>query len=169
MNFYETPVREWSLRPFHKLDKEWALLTAGNEDRYNTMTVSWGTMGTLWSLPVTTVYCRSQRYTKEFLEKFDFYTLSFFGGRYMKELGYLGSNSGRDGDKVAHVGFAPLFDAETGAPYFAQASTVLICRKLYHQDLAEAHFTAPAILKEHYPTRDLHTQYVGEVLRVLER
>ena len=85
---------ELTLRPFYTLDKQWALLTAGDRARFNTMTVSWGGLGTLWNKPVATVYVRPQRYTYEFTERNEYFTLSFFGGNFMDDLQYLGSHSG---------------------------------------------------------------------------
>ena len=72
----EISVEELKLNPSTLIGKEWALLTAGNKDGYNTMTVSWGQMGELWNKPTTVVYIRPQRYTKEFVDKSDYYTLS---------------------------------------------------------------------------------------------
>ena len=69
---------------FTKFDKQWALLTAGNKDSFNTMTVSWGGLGTLWSRPVATVYVRTSRYTHEFMDREDYFTISFFPEHYKK-------------------------------------------------------------------------------------
>ncbi len=41
---------------FEQFDKKWALLTAGSENDFNTMTISWGSLGTLWNKSVATVY-----------------------------------------------------------------------------------------------------------------
>lgn len=30
------------INPFDKFNKEWALVTAGNKDKFNSMTISWG-------------------------------------------------------------------------------------------------------------------------------
>ena len=79
-------------------DKKWALLTAGNKGSFNTMTVSWGGMGTIWGKPVATVYVRTSRYTHEFMDREDYFTVSLFPEDYKKILGVLGSTSGRDMD-----------------------------------------------------------------------
>ncbi len=63
-------------RPFHLLDKEWALLVAG-KDKANPMTVSWGGFGTLWNKPVVTVYVRPTRFTFCLLETEPEFTLNF--------------------------------------------------------------------------------------------
>ena len=97
----EISVEELKLNPSTLIGKEWALLTAGNKDGYNTMTVSWGQMGELWKKPTTVVYIRPQRYTKEFVDKSDYYTLSFLPDGHRDAQSYLGSHSGRDEDKLA--------------------------------------------------------------------
>ena len=116
LNFREIPVSELNIHPYTAIAKEWMLITAGNEERgYNTMTASWGHLGSIWGhgggLPTSVIFIRPQRFTKEFVDREEYYTLSFFGPEYKKALGYLGSHSGRDGDKVAAVELTPVFQA----------------------------------------------------------
>jgi len=164
----EIAVQELSLNPMTQIAKEWMLITAGCEERgYNTMTASWGHLGSIWGhgggLPTSVVYVRPQRYTKEFVDREELYTLCFFPG-YKKELGYLGSHSGRDEDKVAAVGLTPVFGE--GYTYFAEASLVLVCRKLYRAPLLEEGFLYQSTIEENYPKRDFHDLYIGEILKV---
>lgn len=109
----EISYRELMLNPMTMTDEKWWLITAGNESGCNTMTASWGHLGTVWGHgdggATVVVYVRPQRYTKEFLDREERFTLSVMGEGYRKELGYLGSASGRDGDKLAHVGFRPMY------------------------------------------------------------
>ena len=109
MAFRSVPYDSLSLNPFTKIGKEWALLTAGNENGFNTMTVSWGAMGFMWGKPSVTVYIRPQRYTKEFVDARDTFTLSFYPAEKKDALSYLGKVSGRDENKVKKVGFTPAF------------------------------------------------------------
>ena len=153
------------LDPFSLIGGDWMLLTAGTEDRgYNTMTCSWGHMGPVWASDTTVAYVRPQRYTKEFVDREDLYTLCFFDGR-KKELGYLGSRSGRDEDKVAKVGLTPVF--EDGYTYFAEAKLVIVCRKLYQAPLKEEYFLDRETLEKNYPDRDFHDLYVGRIEKIL--
>ena len=85
MAFRSVPYDSLSLNPFTKIGKEWALLTAGDENGFNTMTVSWGAMGFMWGKPSVTVYIRPQRYTKKFVDANDTFTLSFYGNAYFEE------------------------------------------------------------------------------------
>ncbi len=79
MSFQEVSIEELQMNPFTKIGKEWMLITAGNEEKHNTMTASWGGVGVLWGKNVVTAYIRPQRYTKEFVDAQDVFTLSFFG------------------------------------------------------------------------------------------
>ncbi len=101
-------MEEFEVSAFDVFDKKWALVTAGSLDDYNTMTIGWGGLGTLWSLPVATVYVKPVRYTYSYLEKNDFFTVSFFSGRFRGDLAILGSKSGRDCDKVALTKLTPV-------------------------------------------------------------
>ncbi len=105
---------------------EWMLVTAQKEGVVNTMTASWGGVGVLWGKNVATIYIRPQRYTKEFIDAGEMFTLSFFGGGYKKEMGHIGSVSGRDEDKIKTVGFH--VETVEGQPAFAESSLVLVCK-----------------------------------------
>ena len=154
------------LNPFEKIGKEWLLITAGNKQNFNTMTASWGNFGVLWNKNIATVFIRPQRYTFEFMEKSDYYTLSFFNGEYKKELTFCGRNSGKDVDKVKEVGFTPIFDKP--APYFKEAKLVFVCKKLYSQYIDPKNFLDKN-LEKNYELHDYHKFYIGEIIDCLVR
>lgn len=163
-------VSELKINPMTLIAKEWMLLSAGCQERgYNTMTASWGHLGSIWGhgggLPTAVAYVRPQRYTKEFMDREELYTLCFFPAGYKKALGYLGSHSGRDEDKVAKVGLTPVFGE--GYTYFAEAKLVLVCKKLYQAPLVAEGFVDKSILAEHYAAGDLHDMYIGEIVEIL--
>ncbi len=162
----EISVSELMLNPMTRISDEWMLITAGTEARgWNTMTASWGHLGSLWGHPTSVIYVRPQRYTKGFVDREEYYTLCFFPPEHHKALAYLGTHSGRDGDKVAATGLTPVSD-ERGT-WFAEASLVLLCRKLYRAPLVEEGFLDPRVVGSHYPEKDFHDLYVGEIVRVL--
>ena len=146
---------------FSLIGDQWMLITAGTAERCNTMTASWGGLGVLWQKNVATVYIRPQRYTYEFVEREPYFTLSFFGAGHRKELALCGSKSGRDVNKLEACGFTVETGAG-GAPYIAQAELVLVCRKLYWQDLDPNHFLYQEVHDE-YPGKDYHRMYIGEI------
>ena len=165
--FREINVSELKINPFTMIDKEWLLITAGSKEKCNTMTASWGTLGELWGSYVSTVFIRPSRYTLEFVEQENFYSLCVFDEAYRKALSYCGSHSGRDGDKIGAAGLTPVYDE--AAPYFAEAKLVFICRKLYGQKLDPACFTDPSLDAKNYPKKDYHKMFVGAVEKVLIR
>lgn len=166
MSFTETSAKELNgFNTFSQIGEKWMLITAGNEEKFNTMTASWGMMGILWNKDVATAFVRPQRYTFEFLEKNDYYTLSFFESKYKKQLSYCGRNSGRNVDKIKETGLTPIFDEQ--APYFKEASTVFICKKIYGQFISPEGFI-DVDLDKNYENKDYHKMYVGEIIKCLE-
>ena len=141
------------------------LITAGTPEHCNTMTASWGGLGVLWNANVAVSFVRPSRYTYEFLEKGKYYTLSFFDSGYRRALQLCGSKSGREIDKAEETGLIPVFDQ--AAPYFEQASLVLVCKKLYAQPMDPAGFVDKALDSRWYPDKDYHKMFVGEVIKVL--
>lgn len=162
-------IESLDLNAYNLIAKDWMLITAGNEKKYNTMTASWGQLGSLWGhgggKSVTTIYIRPQRYTKEFVDNNDYFSLTFFNEEYREALNYLGSHSGKNEDKVSKTNLSPAFDLK--APYFKEAKLVLICRKLYKQDIKEENFIDKSVISDSYPNKDFHTMYIGEIEEVL--
>lgn len=165
MPFQEINVREFSMKPFEMIGEEWMLVTAGDQEKYNTMTASWGGIGVMWGKNVAVTVIRPQRYTKELVESHDTFTLSFYPRDYKKALSICGSKSGRDIDKAKETGLTPAFDQ--AAPYFEQASVVLVCKKLYAQPMDPAGFADKSLDEKWYPDKDYHKMFVGEVVKVL--
>ena len=165
MAFKDIDIKELTFSPFAKIGDEWALVTAGDEEASNTMTVSWGGLGVVWGKNVATIYIRPQRYTKEFVDTAERFTLSFYGPEYKEALNVLGSESGRDTDKVAQVGFTPVYLDGTTA--YEQADLVLVCRKLYADDIKPERFIDQTCDADFYPEHDYHTMYIAEVERAL--
>ena len=165
MAFRKIDPREVTDNFIRLIGTDWMLLSAGEKDCCNTMTASWGMAGVLWSRPVTEVFVRPQRHTYGFMEKYGLYTCSFFDSSMRPALAYCGSHSGRDGDKIAAAGLTPVFDE--GTVYFEEARLVLVCRRLYSQKIDRKCFCDDSIELEHYPERDFHKAYVGEIVACL--
>lgn len=145
---------------------DWMLVTAGNEHKYNTMTANWGGAGYLWNKQVVFVFIRPERYTYEFTEKFDSFTLSFFDEKYQEALDICGSVSGRDCDKVSEASLTPLF-TELGNPTFAEARLVLECKKLYADMLKIDSFLNKEPVYAHYSSKGgFHKMYIAEIVKV---
>jgi flavin reductase (DIM6/NTAB) family NADH-FMN oxidoreductase RutF len=142
---------------------DWFLLTAGDfaSGAYNTMTVSWGSIGVIWNKPFVQVMVRPHRYTYPFIERYPTFTLSVFSERYRPALNLLGTKSGRDGNKIAEAGLTPIASSVVAAPAFAEAELVLECEKMYYTDLDPSHFLA-AHIAQHYKG-DFHRLYYAEI------
>ncbi len=164
MKFQEINVKELQKNPFSMIGDEWMLITAKKEDKVNTMTASWGGVGIMWGKTVAFVGIRPQRYTKEFVDNSEYFTLSFFGGEQKKAMGHLGSVSGRtEPDKIEKAG---LHVTELDAwPTFEEASLVFVCRKLYAQGMKEECFLGTEEINRWYPDKDFHTMYVAEIVK----
>lgn len=164
MNRQAIPVHQLSLPPFAVWDRKWFLLTAGEMGlgKFNTMTVSWGSFGWLWGKPLAMVVVRPTRYTYEFMEEQETFSLSAFPGAYRPALNLLGTKSGRDLDKVAASGLTPIALSHIAAPGFAEADLIVQCRKTYYHDFDPAHFLADYIAPLY--KNDYHRMYFGEIL-----
>lgn len=163
MSFVEIDIAKENLNPFEKISKEWFLVTAGDMENFNTMTASWGFMGFIWNKNCVVTVVRPQRYTKEFIDKNEYFTLSFFDETQRDALKFCGANSGRDCDKMAKTGLVPVkFDESVG---FEQAKMVLVCKKVYAQEMKEENFVDKNLCDKNYPRGDFHTAYYGEIVK----
>ncbi|MBR7163611.1 MAG: flavin reductase [Clostridia bacterium] len=163
--FYEITPEQIEKNPFTMIGKEWMLIAAETDGKANAMTASWGGVGVLWNKNVVFGFVRPQRYTKEFLDTEDRFSLTFFNESYKKDLQYFGTVSGRDEDKIAKTGLC-VKHAE-GAPYFEEGNLVIICKKLYAGTIDPDAIIAPDIDAKIYPDKDYHTVYIGEIVKVL--
>ena len=151
---------------FEMIGKDWMLLTAGNEQKYNTMTASWGGLGVLWNKNVVFAFVRPQRFTFDFMNESEYFSCSFFKEEYRNALSFCGKDSGRDVDKAKECNLTP--DFTENAPYFAEADTVIICKKLYVQQMDESCIIDKSI-KANYNGDDYHHVFVGEIVKVLKK
>ena len=169
MDLHKVDSKDFMLNPFERIGRDWMLVTAGNEEGVNTLTACWGGVGNLWHKDAAFIFIRPSRYTYEFIEKNQTFSLSFFGKEYKKKLGYLGSHSGRDEDKIGkmdlHIGFIQ------DTPYFQEANLVLICRKMYHLDF-EGNRIPDNEIRRFYTgedSGDFHRFYAGEVIGIYQK
>lgn len=167
MTFQKADVKELDMNPFKMIGDDWMVVAAEKDGKVNAMTASWGGAGVLWGKNVVTVYIRPQRYTKEFVDTNDTFTLSFFGGEYKKELGYLGKVSGRDEDKIKSVDFHT--EMIEGAPAFGESRLVLVCRKMYEDSIKPELFKDSEIDTKWYPEKDYHTMYIAEIIAAYKK
>jgi len=159
-------IKELLLPPFGLWDDNWLLLTAGENQpgQFNSMTVSWGALGWIWGKPLAVVVVRPQRYTRQFMDQHDTFSLCGFSAEYRPVLNMLGTLSGRDSDKMSRCGLKPIALSQIACPGFDEAELILECRKTYFDELNPQNFLADFIAP-HYKG-DYHRMYFGEVLAV---
>ena len=165
MSFTEIKAEELKDNPFDLIGKQWMLITAGNEEKCNTMIASWGGVGIMWGKPTATAYIRDSRYTKEFVDREDYFTLAFFGEEHREALNLCGRVSGRDEDKIKEAGLTPYYVDGTVA--FEEAKMIFVCKKVYVQRMGEENFVEKANLDKWYADKDMHNMYMGEIKKIL--
>lgn len=138
-----------------------AVLTAGTVEKYNAMTIAWGTLGLLWGKNVMTVFVRPSRYTYQFMKDCTYFTVSFFGPSFKNDVQILGTLSGRNQDKIAKTVLKPVAIKEDIIT-FLQARITFVCKKVYEDDLKIKETLDKDILR-YYQPRDYHDVFVGEI------
>ncbi len=152
--------------PFQLIGKEWMLITAGDEQKVNTMTASWGGLGVMYGKNVAFTVIRPQRYTKEFVDREETFSLSFLDKNYKDVLNYLGTVSGRNEDKIQKSKLT--LSRYDNTPYFNEANLVLICKKLFVQEMKGESLLNEKLDRTWYSNKDYHFLYVSEVTKVLQ-
>jgi len=161
----EKDIASFNENFFDLMEKDYGLLTAGTPESFNAMTISWGSIGTLWRRNTFTVYVRPSRFTFQFLTKSDYFTVSFFPKSFRDKLTYLGNHSGRDEDKIKKCNLTPV-TVGGNAVTFAEARLVFVCKKLYEADLLPE--AIPEMVQNRfYLQKDFHRIFIGEIVQVL--
>ena len=167
--FRKVKLDDISFEANKMFDNEWAVLAASKKDESsNCLTISWGSYGELWGKPIMVAYVRPERFSHEFIDDSEYFSINFFDEKYKKETLYLGTHSGRDEDKVGKVGFHYI-DGEK-CKYFEEANLVFVLRKIYSDNFKKENFIDQSIVDKIYGENgQLHTFYIGEIVEVLKR
>ena len=156
-------IAEKSFNPFDLIGQKWMLISAGTEDKWNTMTASWGAVGVMWGKPSATCYIRKSRFTKEFVDAGEYFTLTVLKDGNRQALNTLGSKSGRDMDKMHESGLTPVM--VEGQPTFEEAKLVLICRKACKTFIGRAGTHLPQARCDRHRTGRHGSGSAGQVVR----
>ena len=145
------------------------LLGAGDKEKSNAMTIGWGGIGTLWGRTALTVYVAEKRYTKEFMDKAEYFTVMAFDVKDSKVLNYMGTKSGRDGDKAQALGLHTAYTAN-GTPYYTEATLVIECKIMYAAPFDPQYFKSdvPKNMYANFPA-GIHSMYIGEVVNAWKK
>lgn len=163
--FKEIKPEELNKSTFQLIGKDWMLITAEKDNKVNTMTASWGGFGVIFQKNVVYIFIRPQRYTKEFVDNSDTFSLTFLDETFRKELSYLGTVSGKDEDKISKANLTVQHIDNT--PYFDEGKLVITCKKIYTQDFDPKGFTVEGLDEKFYPEKDYHTLYIAEIEKIL--
>lgn len=147
---------------------DWMLITVKDEEggRANAMTASWGALGVLWHKDVCICYVRPQRHTHKLLREQQRFSVAFMPEEHRDALKICGTKSGRDTDKLSESG---LHTVELdGVPMVKEASILLVCKKLYEDEIKEECFLESEVMAT-YKAKDYHTFYICEIEEVYER
>ena len=151
---------------YDKFNSEWALVTSGTINDHNSMTISWGSMGTIWNKEVVTIYIKPIRYTHTYIESNDMFVVSFFSKEYKKALSIMGSRSGRDVNKDELADLTPI--EYKGVTLYKEAHTSFICKKIYQNEL-DINFIPEEHINTYYKEEAPHTMYIGEIIEIIEK
>lgn len=146
----------------------WFVVSAGDQENFNQMTISWGMLGNIWGSPAVTIYIRSTRHTYPLIDNGKYFTLCAFDDEYRDKVLLIGSNSGRDMDKIEATGLTPKF-TELGNVYYEEARLVIECEKTYFNDLIPANMTDPEALKMYENETTMHRMFIGKIVNVWEK
>lgn len=168
--FQPYPIELLEINPFTKISNEWMLIAAGDQEKANAMTASWGGFGVLWGKNVAFIFVRKSRYTKEFIDKGSCFSCNFFEKKFLNDLKYFGIVSGRQEDKFKTSGLS--VNHKGNIPFVDEANFVCLCKKMAAVPITEANFLVPEIKDKWYSDKEqdnFHTLYIGEIVEVLAR
>lgn len=159
---------DFDVSPFRLIGHDWMLITAEKDGKINSMTASWGGLGVIWNKNVAYIVIRKSRFTKEFVDGSDHFSLTFFDRKeHQKMLNYMGTVSGRDEDKIKVSELTVAH--QDGIPYFEEAKTVMLCRKMCRQPIDPENFIDGSIDDQWYADKDYHDLYIGEIVEILQK
>ncbi len=170
-NFEEFDVTEdFHGNPFTYFKGKGLLLAVGDKSNFNEMTIGWGALGNIWEkgMSMMTVYVAKGRYTFGYMEKAKYFTVMEFDDAHKDILSYMGSHSGRDGNKAKALGLHTRY-TEHGTPYFEEAKTVFECEMIYHAPFDPKGFgKMPKEFYSDFPA-GIHSMYMGKIVKAMRK
>ena len=145
-----------------------AILSVGDKNKYNSMTIQWGSLGVAFRRPVFTVYVKPDRYTYEFMEEAEYFTVSIINKELYNKFAIYGTKSGKDINKEEVAGTHIRF-LDDGGITFDEAEEVFVC-KLFVKSYIKDNEVDPSIIELYksrptvYKTLRPHAIYMGEII-----
>lgn len=166
-SFQEISSDLMEINPFKAIGQDWFLLTAEKDGKVNTMTASWGGLGVMWGKNVAYVVVRDSRYTKEFMDGAERFSMTFLDENYRAAMKYLGAVSGRDEDKIHNARLHVDYDHDV--PFIDEGNMVFICKKMFLAPMKPESFIDSTLDEQWYSTKDYHNLYIAEIEHFLAR
>lgn len=164
MNIQDMRYSEHFAEVMQALTTRGLLLTSATaQGKANSMTIGWGSIGTVWGKPVWTVLVRPSRYTYQLIEQAGEFTVSVPGPDLKKACALCGSTSGRDRDKLAEAGLRTRPARKVKSPVIDNCIVWYECRVLHSNDIQPGTLVQQ-IVSGAYPNGDFHRVYWGEIL-----
>lgn len=142
------------------------IVVFGDINKHNGLTVAWGTLGCLWSKDIATVYVKPNRYSFEFANNCEYFSIVWFDESIRKEINRVyGSMSGKNVDKEKLCNLTPI-ELDNSVAY-KEASLVIVCKKIYQNPLNKDNILSEEVLsKPLYQDGLFHSEYYGEIVSV---
>ena len=172
MAFREIDPKDFDESIFDLFDRAWGLAMAGTSPEHcNAMTIGWGQIGQFWGKPASTVFIRESRFTKEFFDACETFSVAFLPDELRDKHKVFGTMSGRDVNKTELTGLTPII--VDGTPLYEESALVFICRKAYVNVVDHEHFVDQTAYKRYYEKGvdkdDFHTMYIAYVEKILRK
>jgi len=155
-----------NIDPLKLFDESWALVTSGDINNHNSMTISWGELGTLWHRNVVTIFIKPCRYTFKYLQENEYFVVSFFDERYRSSLGVMGKLSGRNVNKDLEAKLTPK--KYKNVTIYQEAKISLICKKIYFNQLDINNIPQEEI-DRYYRLEEPHYIFIGEIVEEIDK
>lgn len=161
---YETiKFNEYADKMLNQLTKG-VFMTTKVGDKVNTMTISWGSISFVWNKPVFVAFVRYTRDTYQMVEKANEFTISIpLNKDLKKELGFCGSKSGRDYDKIKECDFLLKQGRVIDTPVLADCEMHYECKVIYKQAMEPGNILQ-SVKDKYYTTNNFHVVYYGEIV-----
>lgn len=163
-------TKDFQGNPFTYFKGKGLLLAVGDKSNFNEMTIGWGALGNIWEkdMAMMTVYVAKGRHTFGYMEKAKYFTVMEFDDAHREILDYMGTHSGRDGNKAKALGLHTRY-TEHGTPYFEEAKTVFECKMIYHAPFDPKGFgEMPKEFYADFPA-GLHSMYMGKIVKAMRK
>jgi flavin reductase (DIM6/NTAB) family NADH-FMN oxidoreductase RutF len=146
-----------------------AVLTSGNEQDYNSMTIGWGGWGKMFNKPVTWCFLRANRYTLDYIRKDQTYTLTYFDPQFNDQVMFLGSKSGRDSEKMKENTLSYV-KTPSGNVAYKESKLIVECKLTEITTVTPDDFYLQEgkdfVAEAHGEAKDYHKLVFGEITNI---